>query len=87
MQTVAVAFRLGLFVMRFRDGIEQSSGKAPVWSVLFPGLSAEKAEGELENFIKVNVGSLKRCLRSFTNGSSTFLLLLSHGSVLTLPML
>ncbi|KAI4254023.1 MAG: hypothetical protein LQ352_003346 [Teloschistes flavicans] len=53
-QTVAVAFRLGLFVMRFRDGIEQSSGKAPVWSVLFPGLSAEKAEGELENFIKVN---------------------------------
>ncbi|KAL8779358.1 MAG: hypothetical protein Q9194_001493 [Teloschistes cf. exilis] len=53
-QTVAVAFRLGLFVMRFRDGIEKSSEKAAVWSVLFPGLTVEKTEHELEDFIKVN---------------------------------
>lgn len=72
-QTVAVAFRLGLFVMRFRDGIEKSSEKASVWSVLFPGFSVEKAKQELEDFIKVNVSRLRYCPHSFTDCGSTFL--------------
>ncbi|KAI4159137.1 MAG: hypothetical protein LQ342_006841 [Letrouitia transgressa] len=49
-QTVSVAFRLGLLVMKFRDGIEQPTGKQPPpWSILFPGLTIKKCAAELED--------------------------------------
>jgi len=50
-QTVQVAFRLGLCVVDLRDRIEPCNGAKPrPWSTVFPGLTSTQAQAKLEAF-------------------------------------
>lgn len=56
-QTVQVAFRLGLCVVDVRDRIEAPSESIPhEWSIVFPGLEPKLAVLAIEDFCKANVG-------------------------------
>ena len=55
-QTVLVAFRLGLCVVDVRDRLEQPSpGEPQSWSIVFPGLEPDRATTLLDAFCKAKV--------------------------------